>query len=265
MICKLDLTVGCRDGRSYVRDLYAGKPFRAVPVGQYATDNALHMMLMSVSPGILDGDHYDIRISLEEDAQLQLEAQSYQRIYHMNNRATQEMVVSLARGSDFAFIPYPVVPHRNSTFISKTSVALHPEASFLIGEIITCGRRRSGEVFEYAHFQNLVEVYNEQGRLLLKDNVMLVPSMMPLPGIGLLEGYTHQGTLIYLAHAGETVLPLIESLYEQLEPEEDVICGISQTMHPGFVLRMLGGGGEQLYRCFEAAKDLIWNAKKQHL
>lgn len=265
MECKLDLTVSCREGRSYARDVYAGKPFRVVSVGQYATDNALHLMLMSVSPGILDGDHYDIRISLEEDARLQLEAQSYQRIYHMNGRATQQMVVTLARGSDFSFIPYPVVPHKNSTFVSKTSVVLHPEASFLVGEIITCGRRLSGEVFEYAHFQNLVEVHNHEGRLLLKDNVMLVPSLMPLSGIGLLEGHTHQGTLVYLAKSGETVEPLIENLHEKLGTEEDIVYGISETRHPGFVLRVLGGGGEQLYRCFEEAKNLIWETKNSHL
>lgn len=262
MICKLDLTVGHRLGRSYARDIYAGKPFRVVPVGQYATDNALHLMWMSVSPGILDGDHYDIRIELEEDARLQLESQSYQRLYHMNNRATQDMHIRLARGADFAFVPYPVVPHRNSTFISKTKVTLHPEASFLMSEIVTCGRKLSGEVFEYAHFQNLTEVYDEKHRLLLKDNIMLVPSLMPLSGTGMLEGFTHQGTLVYTGKAGDAISSLIEEVYDMLECEEGVVYGVSETKHPGFVLRMLGNGGEQLHKCFVCVKDLVWETKR---
>ncbi|MBO9640505.1 MAG: urease accessory protein UreD [Siphonobacter aquaeclarae] len=256
MQCRLHVTVGHKNGRSYARDIFAGKPFRAMPVGQYAADNALHLMLMSVSPGILDGDHYDVRFDLDAHARLRLEAQSYQRLYTMNTRATQEMTITLAPGSDFAYVPYPVVPHRDSTFISKTRVELHPGARFLLGEIITCGRKLSGERFEYTRFQNLVEVVTPDGTLLLKDNVVLVPAAMPLTEIGLLEGYTHQGTLICLGQEDDGTL--LDRLHDELATEAGITFGISATRYPGFVLRILGSGGEQLHRCFERIRDIIW-------
>lgn len=256
MECRLQIAVGRKNGRSYARDIFAGKPFRAVPVGQYTSDKALHLMLMSVSPGILDGDHYDVRVEVDEGARLQLHAQSYQRLYTMNTRATQDMTIRLGAGSDFAYVPYPIVPHRQSTFISKTRVELHPGARFVLGEIITCGRKLSGEVFEYTRFQNIVEVVNAAGDLLLKDNVVLQPGNMPLSGIGLLEGFTHQGTLICLGL--DQPEELMERLHDYLAGEKGLEAGLSATRYPGIVVRVLGTGGEQLFRCFEYIRDLIW-------
>ena len=50
------------------------------------TGATLQLMLMSSSPGILDGDEYKIKIELEENCSLQLHTQSYQRLFNMKQR-----------------------------------------------------------------------------------------------------------------------------------------------------------------------------------
>lgn len=257
MECKLYLVTARRGEKSYMKDLFVSPPFRVVSVGQLESDGGAYLMVMSTSPGILDGDSYHLDIRVEEGARLQLQSQSYQRLFQMEGRATQEMHITLGPNASFSQVPYPIVPHTNSSFHSMSRVEMADGCTFLQSEIITCGRKHHGEAFCFREFHNRVEVYHE-GRLLLKDNVWLIPSQMPLLGLGLLEGFTHQGTLICLNTRKVSVSKQVELIYEQLSEEKEIEFGISLTQTEGFVLRLLGQGGEQLYRCFRQVQELMW-------
>ncbi|SDF92389.1 urease accessory protein [Dyadobacter soli] len=245
-----------------MKDVFVSPPFRVVPVGQTMSDDAAYLMVMSSSPGILDGDHYDLMVQVEENAQLQLQSQSYQRLFTMVGGASQLMRVALADHSAFSYVPHPIVPHTDSTFKGITRVEMGEDCSLLMSEIITCGRKHHGEVFRFTHFQNLIEV-RHRNRLILKDNVLLQPDLMQLGSLGQLEGYTHQGTLIYINTQKQPVEELIEHFYEMLDAEKDMQCGISRIQHDGFVVRCLGNGGEQIYNCFQRIQNFIW--EEQHI
>lgn len=257
MICSLNITVCERNRRSYLKDVFVTPPFRVVPVGQHKTDGSSYLMVMSTSPGILNGDEYQMDIAVKENARLQLQSQSYQRLYNMEDRASQCLNVVLEQGSAFSYIPHPVVPHENSSFTSINKVYMQDNCELLMSEIITCGRKHCGEVFKYRHFQNLIEIYHH-GLLVLKDNVLLQPELMPLNATGLLEGYSHQGTLVYLNTQGKSVSDFIERFFTMINKEDDIVFGISEMQHKGFVLRMLGSGGEQIYNCFQRVQQYLW-------
>ena len=87
---------------------------------------------------------------------------------------------------------------------------------------------------------------------------MLKPEIMPLESLGLLEGYTHQGTFIYLNTKNEAVLEHIESFYKELEGLKDVSFGISELQAKGFVIRILGNGGEQMFDFFKKVQAVLW-------
>ena len=260
MVSNLRIEVEERDGQSFLRDAYVTQPFRIVPVGQYETDGASYLMIMSSSPGILSGDKYDIQVNVKNKARLQLQSQSYQRLFNMEHDASQIMTVKMHTGTSFSYVPHPVVPHEDSTFKSHNKIYIDDDCDLTISEIITCGRKHSGESFKYAHFQNLVEVYHHD-HLILKDNVLLKPEIMPLESLGLLEGYTHQGTLIYLNTKNEDVLDHIEHFYKELEELEGVSFGISELQAKGFVIRVLGNGGEQMYDFFKKVQRVLWEEK----
>lgn len=253
----LRLMVGYNNGRSFVKDLFVDKPLRVVSVGQYASDAALHLMMMSVSPGILDGDNYHIDVHVSKGAKVELETQSYQRLFKMDGHATQDMNVTMDPDTSFVFIPHPVVPHLRSSFINKTKVKLHSSSIFIISEIITCGRKLSGELFQYEKFQNLLEVFNENGVLLLKDNVLLEPDKMPMSAIGLLEGYTHQGSFVFMCPGEVNAEELVEQIYARCNEREDLTIGISLLGTPGFLLRALGNSGEILFDLFNEIKEMV--------
>ena len=260
MVSTLKIEVEERDGQSFLRDAYVSQPFRIVPVGQYKSDGASYLMIMSSSPGILSGDAYDIQVNVKENARLQLQSQSYQRLFNMEDSASQVMNVQMKKGTSFSYVPHPVVPHEASTFKSYNKITIDDDCDLTISEIITCGRKHYGEEFKYAHFQNLVEVYHHD-RLILKDNVLLKPEIMPLESMGLLEGFTHQGTLIYLNTRNEDVEDKIEYLFKELEELEDVSFGVSALQAKGFVIRILGNGGEQMFDFFRKVQAVLWEGK----
>lgn len=260
MDCRLKITAGYRAGKSYMKDVFVSPPFRVVPVGQTMSDDAAYLMVMSSSPGILDGDHYDLHVEVEENARLQLQSQSYQRLFTMEGGASQQMQIVLNDNSSFAYVPHPIVPHANSTFRSIAKVEMGENCHLLMSEIITCGRKHHGEVFRFRHFQNLVEIWH-RNRLILKDNVLLQPDLMQLGAMGQLEGYTHQGTLMYINTKKLSVDDLIEQFQEMLDGEPDMQCGISRIQRDGFVVRCLGNGGEQIYDCFQRIQNHVWDEK----
>lgn len=260
MISKLMIVAGFKDGRSYLKDAYFSRPFRIANVGQYKTDKDLYLMIMSASPGLLDNDHYDISIKVEGCTRLQLQSQAYQRLHNMQEGATQKILITLEQGSAFSYVPHPIVPHRDSKFKSHTVAHLQKNCQFLLSEIITCGRKHSGEVFRFTYLQNLLEVY-DQRKLLLKDNLFLQPKRLPLNTIGQLDGFTHQGVLVYISTGVEAADLYANEVAHLLEKEKDVCYGISGIAANGFVLRILGNGGEQLLNCFASIQEKLWHCR----
>jgi urease accessory protein len=178
----------------------------------------------------------------------------------MEEHASQHIQVFMEKNSSFSFVPHPVVPHENSKFYSSNEFHLSDQCSFMFGEIITCGRKHSGEAFKYAHFQNMTRVYYNE-RLILKDNVLLMPSLMPLDSMGLLEGYTHQGSFVFINTCGISLGEITDHLQNQMESMKDVEAGISLIQTGGFVIRILGNGGEQLFNFFQKVQAFIWDSK----
>lgn len=258
MISSLNITLAQRSGNSYLKDAYVTQPFRIVPVGQYRRDSGAYLMIMSSSPGLLDKDHHQIQINLEESTKLHLETQAYQRLFTMKEGAKQSMTIAMNKGTSFSFVPHPVVPQSASSFVSHTTVNMEEDAHFLLSDIITCGRKLAGESFEYNHFQNLTEVFFK-GKLVLKDNVLLQPQNHPIHQLGMLEGYTHQGTFLYVNTASYAVEKHIEDIFERYHAQADIAFGISKLSVDGFVIRVLAHGAEVLFDLFREIQKELWN------
>lgn len=258
MICNLQIQIAHRDGTSYLKDAYVTTPFRVVPVGQYKKDKASYLMIMSSSPGLLDGDEHIIEINIDAGAKLQLQTQAYQRLFQMKGHASQTTKVIVNEGAVFSYVPHPVVPQNASSFLSHNVIKLNDNCHMLLSDIITCGRKMTGEVFHYTQFQNLTECFIND-KLVVKDNVLLQPKQMPFEGIGFLEGFTHQGTLIYLNSTGLVVKDLIEMLYQQHHDIADAAFGISALQNNGFMIRILGHGAEQIFKLFKEIENYLWD------
>ena len=271
-MANLYIKTGFKEGKSYLMDSYVSVPFRITNIGQIKDDDCLYMMLGSSSPGLLDTDNHEIDINVEENSRFQLQTQSYQRLYNMKKGSSQITKVKLAPNSAFCYVPHPIVPQENSIFRNHTIIHLEKNCELILSEIITCGRKNSefispdreifGEIFKFTYFQNVTEIYFND-LLILKDKIILEPQVVPVDTVIQLEGYTHQATFIYLNTGNSSVAyELIAEILKIMEYEKNISFGVSEMAANGFVLRVLGNGGEQLFNCFQQIQNFLWERKE---
>ena len=255
MIAQLHIQVAKRNECSYLKKAFFATPFKVMNITEDKTGNQLHLMLMSSSPGILDGDENNIKIEVEQNCSLQLHTQAYQRLFNMKAGATQQMDVHLSDGASFCYLPHPSVPHEQSIFNNSNNFYLSNNCQLIFGEILTCGRKLNGELFLFSKYHSISNIYFNH-KLVIKENMLMQPSLINVYAIGQLEGYTHQASMIFLnQHAG--VKNIRQLLTDLLSKEKNIEAGITAVPANGLLIRLLGNGAEQLYDCLLGIQKLL--------
>jgi urease accessory protein len=254
MNAKVVIRTALRDGITRLRESYYTPPFRVANITEDKTGPLLHLMLMCSSPGILDGDEYDIRLHLEAGSRLQLHTQSYQRLFHMKEGASQLMEVRMEQGASFCYLPHPCCPHAHSIFTGRNKLFLGEGAQLIWGEVLTCGRKGSGEVFSFSKYHTITEVF-QNNKLVLRENINLQPSVMDLSAMGQLEGYTHQASL--LSMGGRMDGGMRSEIQDYLLGQTGILSGLSDGPADSLVVRLLGNGAEQLQDCLKTAAGIL--------
>lgn len=245
MIAQMKIEVGLCDGISYLKNSYCDTPFKVANITEDKNEALLKLMLLSASPGLLNNDSFHTNIQLAEATQLQLHTQSYQRLFTMQESARIQLDVSLQKRSAFCYLPHPTVPHKRSNVKMENNIYLKENCSLIFGEILSCGRKLNGEVFELSSFHSITQIFLNN-KLVLKENVLLNPALVPVATMGQLGEFTHQATLIYL-HPEANVVELIHLIREKLGSNTLLKVGVSATPINGLLLRILGQQSEILF------------------
>lgn len=258
MIARLSIQAACRQGITYLRESYCTPPFKVANITEDRKAAKLHLMLMSSSPGILDGDEYHLSVLLAPNSHMHLHTQSYQRLFHMRSGARQNMEVTLQPGASLVYLPHPSVPHEQSVFTAINRIFLHEGCRLVWGEVLTCGRKLNGEQFRFASYHNITELYM-RGKLVLKENLLVQPGKMNVYGMGHWEGYTHQASFICIGDQTD-MKELEEVLYMYLAQQQHIIHGISAAPSNGLIVRLMGHGAERLHNCLKEMAAIIQNS-----
>jgi urease accessory protein len=242
---KLHIETALRNERTILQNSFCTPPFKIADITEDKSQCKLQLMIMSSSPGVLDGDEYEIKIDLTEKSSLSLATQSYQRLYQMKDGAKQMMAVNMREGSSLVYVPHPLVPHENSIFISKNKISMEENCSLIWGEIMSCGRKMNGEVFKFSSYHSVTEVFFKN-KLVVKENILMKPSEINVKAIGQLEGFTHQASLLCIS-SNMDVEEKKEIIVRRLKIEENIAFGISSLAVNGLIVRLLGYKSEQLF------------------
>ncbi|TXE10489.1 urease accessory protein UreD [Gelidibacter salicanalis] len=246
---KYSLKTGLRE-QTILKDVYFTPPFNLVEVRENKKNPLLEMMVMSSSPGILNDDFYDINIEVIDGSSLNLQTQSYQRIYISEKGTNQHMNISVGVNAYFSHVPHPVVPHKGARYTAKNTIHIKNSSTLLWAEILTCGRKHmgEGELFQFKKHHAITEIIQEEV-LIFKDNLYIVPEEINLKEFGQYEEFTHQGSLFFITPETD-VIERMENIAQRLSKEEGISYGISKVLDNAYVLRILGNEGEQLYKLF---------------
>ncbi|MEO5564178.1 MAG: urease accessory protein UreD [Chitinophagaceae bacterium] len=259
MIAKLHIQTNCANGKTSLGQTYFTPPFKVANITEDKRSPWLHLMIMNSSPGVLDGDDYEIKIDLNENSFLQLHTQSYQRLFTMKNGATQSTEIHLQKGSSLIYLPHPCSPHENSSFIAKNRIYLDDQCNLIWGEVLTCGRKLNGEIFQFSKYHTITEIFLKN-KLIIKENLLIQPSLVDPKKMGQLEGFTHQASLICIKGSA-VVNECLDEVYDFLSQQTDILFGVTTTAGDGMMIRILGHGAEQLHQHLASVSFLIQQHK----
>jgi urease accessory protein len=255
MTASLHIQASARDGITYLKQSYFSPPLKIANITEDKKAPCLHLMLMSSSPGILDGDDYQIKIEVDKGCSLQLHTQSYQRLFYMKTGAAQNIQVFLKDNASFTYLPHPTVPHLQSIFTAKNEIQIGKNCKLIWGEILTCGRKLNGEVFGLSKYHNLTEIYLNT-KLVMRENLLIQPTLVDPALTGQMEGYTHQASLI-ITDEGMNTVSAKEIIAELLGNIDDIDFGITAAPINGIIIRILGNKAEQLHDCLKKIAALL--------
>lgn len=244
-----------REGNTKLGNCYFSPPFKVMNITEDKRGKDLHLMLMSSSPGILDEDDYELIVDVVANGSLQLHTQSYQRLFNMQVGAKQTMTINLKEGSSFSYLPHPAVPHEQSIFTAKNNIHLSSGCKLVWGEILTCGRKLNGEVFAFSKYHSITNILLNQ-KLIIKENLLMQPTLVNPNLMGQLEGFTHQASLILYNETTDNAA-FGDIVYEYLSLQEGIEFGVSTLHKNGLIVRLLGFKAEQLYDCLKSIATMF--------
>lgn len=246
---KLHIETALRGETTFLKSSFHAPPFKIANVSEGKAQ--LKLMLMNASPGVLDGDEYFLQIHVAAGCSLMLQTQSYQRLFQMQQGAIQSMHVIVSDNASFFYLPHPTVPHQDAIFKACNKIMLTKSSSLIWGEVISCGRKMNGEIFAFSTYHSITEIWVDN-KLAIKENVLLQPAKTSLTGIGQLEGYTHQASLICITEK-LSVDAAIEKLLPYLEQQKQLAFGITALPVTGMLIRLMGYKAEQLFTLLQWA------------
>ncbi|WP_051624155.1 urease accessory protein UreD [Clostridium akagii] len=250
----LNLELKVKNGKTIIGDSYFTSPLKILKPFYNEDYTKMKLCILNVSAGILEGDQYHIKINLAKDSNIHSYSQAYTKIFKMRGGvATQKLSVNMEEGSNFSYMPMPTIPFVDSNFISGIDIRLKKHCKLILREIISCGRYKNNEVFEFLSFSSKTKVYLED-KLIFMDNTLLRPKEQELTGIGFYEKYNHQANMIIFS---ENISKNLKAdLLKFLGEHENIEFGISESFTSGMIIRILGTSSEQLRKITDKVETI---------
>lgn len=252
----LQLEAEKKRGKTVAEDLYFYGAFKLMSPFYLENDAQACYYIMNPGGGYVDGDRYKIEIQLSKQAELLLTTQSATKIYKTPNRPViQEVNITLTEGSILEYLPDPIIGYRNSRYKQKTVVHMEQGTCYIATDIITSGWDSEGTLFSYDLLDLNTEVYLGE-RLVVADHIRLTPRSQSVCEIGLLEGYTHFGTMLVIGDRADA--DFLSRLGDSLESKELTSkYGLSLLSVSGFTLRVLAHTTQDVEKVFNLCHTLI--------
>lgn len=220
---KLELTFALREGKTYIAQQSVTAPLKIwrpfVIDGKHSKDGRVLVQLVNVSPGIMAGDNYDIKIHLGKNTKVVLVNQSATKLHHMlqNLSAKQTIHLQLEDNAELEYYPGLTIPFPDAAFEQSINVELSENAKFSFLESWAMGRIERGETFAFRQLSSRLRV-KCLGKLVYADALELRP---PLIGTGILDGHTYLASGLWwgkyepaLLHQSDTVTLVTGQLSE---------------------------------------------------
>lgn len=259
---RLELGVSVRGGRSVASRQFHEGALRVLR--PHYLDGSGQVCYVMVNPGgaYLGADLFLIDVEVENNAALLLTTQSATKVYRTpGSFAEQRMNIQLGEGSRLELVPDQLIAYREASYRQNSRIRLHASSSLVMAEVVTPGWSPDGASFKYEEVRLRNEIWIEDGsgaKLLALDNLLILPPVNDVTGMGFMEGFSHLGSLV-------VVDPRVnQGLADELAHvarDFDAYTGVSLTMTIagtcGLVLRSLSNSTEELNTLLGACTGVL--------
>ncbi|MBS4208471.1 urease accessory protein UreD [Bacillus sp. FJAT-50079] len=246
---ELRLAVEYKRGKTIPKDVYFQGAFKVMRPHYLDNSGQVTYFLINPGGGYVDGDTYRMQVIADEKAELLLTTQSAAKVYKTPRiPVIQEMEFYLKKDSLLEYIPDPLIGYEDARYIQRNVVHMESGSTLIYCDILTPGWSPQGTLFSYEKLQLKNEIYLDN-ELVVFDHLKLEPSSQQIGAIGLMENYTHLGSMIVVSD--KMTSSFIDELYDTLgDMDEAYKIGISQLTVPGFTVRMLANSTQEIEKQF---------------
>ena len=236
---ELVLDIEKKYDKSTAKNIYFKGAFKVMRPVYHDAHSYPCYYLLNPGGGYIDGDTYHMSVNVEEGAGLTLTTQSATKVYKTpTSHVYQENIFHLQKNSYLEYLPDALIAYKDAHYIQHNKIYMERGATLIYADILTPGWSPEGDEFSYDTLRLKSEIYLEN-ELVLFDHIKLEPAKEAMEKVGMMEGYTHLGSLLVVGeHATED---FVQKLYETLEGSFDKVAfGISKLNVPGFAVRIMG-------------------------
>jgi len=231
----LDVTFERKGERTGVRVVRQRAPLKALRPFYPEGDSPAHLYILNVAGGVLAGDRMEMALCLERESEVLVAVPSAMKIHSMpSGEGRQKICFRIGEGAVLEYLPEPLLPFSGAAFHQETDIFLEEGASLFWPDILGPGRSGSGELFRYRLYENRVKIKDGKG-LISQESFRLMPGNRPLNVRGVMEGYSHLGS-IYIFCKDELLEDLLTGIRSL---KEDLSWGVSLLARRGLVVRAL--------------------------
>ncbi|GGH21351.1 urease accessory protein UreD [Paenibacillus segetis] len=252
----LQLEAEDRNGKTVANKVYFQGALKVMrPIYHDDSGQACYYIL-NPGGGYLDGDRYQMKISLKEQARLTLTTLSATKIYKTPNQpAYQETEITLKKGSYLEYITDPLIGYQDARYKQKTVIRMEKGATFLYSDMITSGWSPEGTPFSFNLLQLFTEIYLDD-ELVAYDHIKLNPVIHHMAAIGFMEEYSHLGSMIVV---GEQVNhDLLDQLYHAMDEDpQQYRLGLSLLPVAGMMIRILANSTQTIEKIHNTYHEII--------
>lgn len=246
--CVLNATASFKDGKTILSDKFYTQPFKLMKPFHIKKD-LMTLMMQTASAGILKGDTQEQCFIIEDNAKMELTAQSYEKLHKMDGgSARRDTTIKVGKNALFKYSPLPTIPFKDSGFYSTISCELADDSSqLMLAEILTGGRIGFGERFGYNFYHSHITI-RKGGKLIYNDNAQYNPAEMDMESLGMYEGFTHMATLLIVNMKDKADIEMIRGMIDECPKIEG---GASMIQSGDVSVKLLGTSADDLYELCE--------------
>ncbi len=191
----LEITLKQKGKKTALGELRQAAPLRVIRPFYPEGEGPAHLYLLNTTAGILEGDRIEISLRLEKGSHAVVTTPAATRVHPTpSGEARQRTTLSLGPGAILEYLSEPVLPYAEAAFYQETEILLEEEAILFYVDLLGPGRLGRGESFAYRFYENQLRIVDPEGTI-VQERFRLVPSERSLEEIGVMEGFSHLGTL----------------------------------------------------------------------